>query len=78
MVIKLDSVWKNNVLVPSFPQLNKDAETDVLIIGGGMAGLLTAFMLHKAGVQYLLIEQNKIVNGITSGTTAKSLYSDRV
>lgn len=71
MVIKLDSVWNNNVTMSSFPQLNRDVRTDVLIIGGGMAGLLTAFMLHKAGVQYILIEQNKICSGITSGTTAK-------
>ncbi len=57
--------------MPSFSQLNRDMKTDVLIIGGGMAGLLTAFMLHKAGEDYLLIEQNEIGRGITSGTTAK-------
>ncbi len=65
------SLWKNTEKMPSFPKLDGDAKTDVLIVGGGMAGILTAFMLEKAGVGYLLIEQNSICSGITRNTTAK-------
>ena len=37
-------------LLPAFPQLRGDVRTDVLIIGGGMAGLLTAHFLRENNV----------------------------
>lgn len=67
----MESVWKSTEKMPSFPKFESDVKTDVLIVGGGMAGILTAFMLEKAGVDYLLIEQNSICSGITRNTTAK-------
>ena len=57
--------------MPEFPRLETDAETDVLIIGGGLTGLLCAHSLQKAGVRYLLIEADRICRGVTAGTTAK-------
>ena len=67
----MNSVWKNIQKMPSFPKLESDIKTDVLIVGGGMSGILTAFMLEKAGVDYILIEQNRICSGTTGSTTAK-------
>ena len=67
----LDSVWKNTSILPTFPSLEGDITTDVLIIGGGLAGLLTAYMLEEAGVNYLLIEADTICNGVSRNTTAK-------
>ncbi len=67
----MNSVWKNTQKMPSFSKLDGDVKTDVLIVGGGLAGILTAFMLKEAGVDYLLIEQNEICSGITGNTTAK-------
>ena len=66
-----DSFWTKNVKMPRFPALNGAMKTDVLIIGGGMAGLLCAYELRQAGVDCLLIEANRIGRGITAGTTAK-------
>ena len=43
----------------------------MLIIGGGMAGLLCAFELKRAGVDCLVIEAERIGRGITANTTAK-------
>ena len=57
--------------MPRFPQLDKDLHTDVLIIGGGLAGLLCAWSLQRAGVDCLLIEQNRIMGGVSGRTTAK-------
>lgn len=57
--------------MPSFPRLEGDMKTDILIIGGGMAGILTAFMLEQAGADYLLIEKDEICGGVTQNTTAK-------
>lgn len=67
----MKSVWKDTVKMPSFPTLDGDVKTDVLIVGGGMAGVLTAFMLERAGVDYILIEKDEICGGITGNTTAK-------
>ena len=56
--------------LPVFAPLSEDTKTDVLIIGGGMAGILCAYFLQKAGVKYLLAESNTIGSGTTSKTTA--------
>ena len=65
------SIWQENIQLPSFPPLNQDIHTEVLIIGGGMAGLLCAHQLQNAGVDYLLCEADTICSGITKNTTAK-------
>ena len=43
----LNSIWANTVELPAFPSLDGDLDTDVLIIGGGMAGLLCAQALDE-------------------------------
>lgn len=68
------SVWNDSVELPSFPQLERNIKTDVLIIGGGIAGILTAYLLHKNGVRYVLAEKARICSGTTQNTTAKITY----
>lgn len=70
----MKSVWQDTARLPRFPQLNKDIHTDVLIIGGGITGILTAYYLHHAGVKYVLVEKNTICSGTTQNTTAKITY----
>ena len=65
------SVWEDNLNINKFNKLNNDIKTDVLIIGGGMAGILCAYELKKAGIDYILTEAETIGNGITKNTTAK-------
>lgn len=67
----MNSIWPDSVEFPSFKQLKKDIKTDVLIIGGGITGILCAHMLEQAGVDYVLVEADKLCNGITKNTTAK-------
>ncbi len=57
--------------MPSFPALDKDTECDVLIIGGGIAGILCAYMLEKECIDYMLVESDVICNKTTANTTAK-------
>ena len=65
------SLWKETVDIAPFPQLDGDQSTDTLIIGGGLTGILCAYFLKQAGVDYLLVEQNTIGSGTTGSTTAK-------
>lgn len=65
-----DSIWQQERL-PSFPILHGNIKTDVLIVGGGLAGLLCAWRLEQAGVDYLLIEADRICGRTTGNTTAK-------
>ncbi len=67
----MQSVWTDSVDFPNFDKLKKDIHTDVLIIGGGIAGVLCAYQLHQAGVDYVLVEADRICSGITKNTTAK-------
>ena len=68
---RMDSIWKYDVQMPRFGQLETDLCTDVLVIGGGLAGLLCAWNLHRAGVDCALIEQNRLMGGVSGRTTAK-------
>lgn len=67
----MDSIWQNKVKKVNFSELNEDKKTDVLIVGGGIAGILCAYKLKKAGVDYILAESDEILSGITKNTTAK-------
>lgn len=57
--------------MPTFPVLQGDINTDVLVIGGGMAGLLTLYELQQNGVPCVLLEKERICGGATRNTTAK-------
>ena len=67
----MESIWPETTALPTFDSLKQDLKTDVLIIGGGLAGILCAYMLDKAGVDYALVEADRICNGVTRNTTAK-------
>ena len=66
-----NSVWTASTNKPQFEGLNGDINTDILIVGGGLTGILCAYMLEKSGVDYTLIEAKEICSGITKNTTAK-------
>ncbi|MDE5770661.1 MAG: FAD-dependent oxidoreductase [Ruminococcus sp.] len=70
----MESVWNVNTKLPEFPEPEKDIKTDVLIIGGGIAGILTAYFLHQNGVKYILVEKDRICFGTTRNTTAKITF----
>ena len=65
------SLWRENAQLPAFAPLETDLRTDVLVIGGGMAGILCAHMLREAGVDCALVEARNICGGVTQNTTAK-------
>ena len=68
--MKNESIW-NNYLKEKFLELNEDIECDILIIGGGIAGILSAYELSKSNKKIVLVERNKLFSGVTSKMTAK-------
>ena len=67
----MDSVWEKQIQKPRFDPLENSKSTDVLIVGGGIAGILCAWKLKSAGVDCMLAEAKQICSGITKNTTAK-------
>ena len=67
----MQSIWERDVPKVGFEALSGDKNTEVLIIGGGIAGILCAHKLKKAGVDCMLVEASEICGGITKNTTAK-------
>ena len=67
----MNSIWMENVQMPSFSRLDTDMKTEVLIIGGGLAGLLCAYALKLEGIPYVLLESDRVCCGISANTTAK-------
>ncbi len=67
----MNSVWSESIELPKFNKLEEDTKTDVLVIGGGIAGLLCTYMLKQSGVDCVLVEADRICSGISKNTTAK-------
>ncbi len=65
------SIWAENSEFPIFPKLNNDIKTTVAIIGGGIAGILSAYMLQQKGVDCVVLEADRVCKGVTQNTTAK-------
>ncbi len=71
----IHSIWGKTAERVQFPALNKSDNTDILIIGGGMTGILCAHMLKNAGIDCILVEADRICSGITKNTTAKITFA---
>lgn len=70
----MESLWNETVSCHDFNELKSDIKTDVLIIGGGIAGILTAYFLQEKGIPYILVEKDRICSGTTGNTTAKITF----
>ncbi len=68
------SIWEQDINLNEFPKLKGDISTDVLVIGGGITGILTAYCLKQKGVDCVLVEKDRICGGTTGNTTAKITY----
>ncbi len=67
----MESIWEKKLQKERFDALNGNKNTEVLIVGGGIAGILCAYKLKKAGVDCILVEAANICGGITKNTTSK-------
>jgi glycine/D-amino acid oxidase-like deaminating enzyme len=65
------SYWMDSTEATSFAHLADDVEVDVAVIGGGIAGLCTAWELARTGASVALVGADRIAAGVTGYTTAK-------
>jgi glycine/D-amino acid oxidase-like deaminating enzyme len=55
----------------TYPELKNDTVTDVVIVGGGITGINTAYLLKNSGLKVIVLEKHNIASGTTGGTTGK-------
>ncbi len=70
------SIWLDNASMPAFAALHGDAGADVCVIGAGIAGLTTAYMLLREGKSVVVIDSVGIGAGETGRTTAHMFPPD--
>ena len=71
MSIEERALWSSTATIKSRPVQSCDIECDVLVVGGGLAGILTAYFLRQNGVDVVVVEASSICSGQTAKTTAK-------
>ena len=64
------SVWQKNIIQADFNQLRNSMTTDVCIVGAGIAGLTTAYLLQKEGRSVVVLDAWGVAAGETGRTTA--------
>ena len=64
------SVWETTNPQPEFPALRGEAEAEVCIVGAGLAGMTTAYLLAREGKKVIVLDDNGIGGGETGQTTA--------
>ncbi len=65
------SLWMEQDSAGAFSPLTEDLSADVTIIGAGITGITTAYLLAKEGLKVALLEAGKVIGGTTGFTTAK-------
>lgn len=66
----MKAVWKEND-EKSYPKLEKNISREVVVVGGGICGFLTAYFLAEKGKKVTLLEADRLFCGTTLHTTAK-------
>lgn len=64
------SVWMAEERIPDDGPLNADLNVDVCVVGAGIAGITTAYMLTKEGKRVVVLDDGEIGGTMTSRTTA--------
>ena len=66
--IKHNSIWNNTYQYFSLKELNNNILADICVVGSGISGLTTAYLLQKAGKKVVILESGNLTSGETSKT----------
>ena len=64
------SIWAATAALPSFTPLEQNIHVDVCIVGAGISGLTTAYVLARAGKRVAVLDDGPVAGGMTQMTTA--------
>ena len=68
----MESIWTKTAGLPIHRDpLKRDLSVEAAVVGGGMAGILTAWLLQQAGIDVVVLEKACVGGGVTCNTTAK-------
>ena len=56
----MQTLWNSRDTLPAYPPLREDLHADAAVVGGGMAGILTAYALHTRGLRVVLLEGSRL------------------
>src|SRR5450432_1828454 len=75
-----EAIWATTTKMPTCRRLSKSIEVDVCVVGGGLSGLTTAYLLTKAGKSVALLEDGRLASGMTQVTSAhlSNAIDDRI
>ena len=72
--MKVRSYWLDPKSLPQFPHLTRNIKVEVAVVGGGVTGITTAYLLKKAGCKVALLERDRC-GLVDSGHTTAHLTS---
>ncbi len=67
---KTDSIWTSTADIPVGVPLTEDVQTNVCVVGAGIAGMTTAYLLAREGLNVTVLDDGVIAGGETGRTTA--------
>jgi NADPH-dependent 2,4-dienoyl-CoA reductase/sulfur reductase-like enzyme len=68
--VKHQSVWAATAKMPTHAQLTENTRADVCIVGAGIAGLTTAYLLTQARKSVVILDDGLLAGAVTENTTA--------
>jgi glycine/D-amino acid oxidase-like deaminating enzyme/nitrite reductase/ring-hydroxylating ferredoxin subunit len=69
------SIWMDTAEVPAQSQLSENMHADVCVVGAGIAGITTAYLLTREGKSVVVLDAGRIGGGMTERTTAHLTYA---
>ena len=68
------SIWKATAPETSYPSLERNHSVDVAIVGGGITGITSAYLLARSGKKVAVLEKDRVAGG-TTGDSTGNLYA---
>ena len=66
--------WGTTASLPTFQSLDRDLQADVVVIGAGLTGITTAYLLKRGGAKVVLLDRQRCAGADTGHTTAHLTY----